>query len=293
MADGGELKLSAPVNARYFSVNTSRQHPHKPLRALAGIHLRPDLARHDNARGHGLERGRCGHPARGRRGRARRLCQTQLAEREVHTGGPVNHTDVVMLEASLLGIEDLGDQVFPKNDLLVGALETVVGNSMDTGNPVFVAEHPMTTVEELGPYAVCLHLRDSVVYEVPEGIAVKWVPLGEGTVDFKAIVARAAQILPEVYIYCKPITGRPPVTIPVYSEEFWSNWFPRGRSRDLARFIALAKTGKPYDKAEVAEDEPKSVAKFMDAMKIQQLEHMDRSLAYCHKDLDLGVRWRG
>ena len=35
--------------------------------------------------------------------------QAQLAEREVHTGGPVNHTDVVMLEASLLGIEDLGD----------------------------------------------------------------------------------------------------------------------------------------------------------------------------------------
>ena len=35
--------------------------------------------------------------------------QTQLAEREVHTGGPVNHTEVVMLEATLLGIEDLGD----------------------------------------------------------------------------------------------------------------------------------------------------------------------------------------
>ncbi len=35
--------------------------------------------------------------------------QAQLAEREVHTGGPANHTDVVMLEASLLGIEDLGD----------------------------------------------------------------------------------------------------------------------------------------------------------------------------------------
>ena len=35
--------------------------------------------------------------------------QAQLSEREVHTGGPVNHTDVVMLEARLLGIEDLGD----------------------------------------------------------------------------------------------------------------------------------------------------------------------------------------
>ncbi len=34
--------------------------------------------------------------------------QTQLAQREVHTGGPFNHTDVVMLEAQLLGLEDLG-----------------------------------------------------------------------------------------------------------------------------------------------------------------------------------------
>jgi predicted lipid-binding transport protein (Tim44 family) len=34
--------------------------------------------------------------------------QQQLAEREAHTGGPVNQTDVVMIEAKLLGIEDLG-----------------------------------------------------------------------------------------------------------------------------------------------------------------------------------------
>jgi hypothetical protein len=34
--------------------------------------------------------------------------KTQLAEREAHTGGPVNHTDVVMIDASLLGIEDIG-----------------------------------------------------------------------------------------------------------------------------------------------------------------------------------------
>lgn len=33
----------------------------------------------------------------------------QLAEREVHRGDQPNHTDVVMLEAQLLGIEELGD----------------------------------------------------------------------------------------------------------------------------------------------------------------------------------------
>lgn len=35
--------------------------------------------------------------------------KTQLAEREAHTGGPVNHTDVVMIDAKLLGIEDTGE----------------------------------------------------------------------------------------------------------------------------------------------------------------------------------------
>ena len=35
--------------------------------------------------------------------------RSQLADREAHTGGPANQTDVVMIDASLLGIEDLGD----------------------------------------------------------------------------------------------------------------------------------------------------------------------------------------
>jgi predicted lipid-binding transport protein (Tim44 family) len=35
--------------------------------------------------------------------------QAQLADREAHTGGPINLTEVVMIEAHLLGIEDLGD----------------------------------------------------------------------------------------------------------------------------------------------------------------------------------------
>ena len=177
-------------------------------------------------------------------------------------------------------------------ELILAAGKEFVGSYLDTGNPVFVAEDPMTTVEELGPLAVCLHLRDSVVYEVPEGIAVQWVPLGEGTVDFNAIVAKAAEILPDVYIYCKPITARPPVVIPVYTDEFWTKWFPRSRSRDLERFIRLAKHGKPYDKAQVVEDVEGGRNVFMDALKVQQIEHMERSLKYCRKSLDLGVKWR-
>jgi sugar phosphate isomerase/epimerase len=184
-------------------------------------------------------------------------------------------------------------QAWETRTLIETAGKEFVGSYLDTGNPVFVAEDPMTTLEELGPYAVTFHLRDSVVYEEPGGIAVQWVPLGEGTVDFKAIVARAAEILsPAVYIYCKPITARPPVVLPVYTNEFWIKYFPRARSRDLARFLALAKRGKPYDQPHVMEDVAGQRDRFMDALKIQQLDHMERSLEYCRKSLDLGLRWR-
>ena len=193
-----------------------------------------------------------------------------------------------------IGIENHKElQAWETRQLIETAGKEFTGSYLDTGNPVFVAEDPLTTVEQLGPYAVSFHLRDSVVYEHPDGIAIQWVPLGEGTIDFKSLVARAAAILPPVHIYCKPITARPPVVLPVYSEEFWTKWFPRARSRDLARFLALARRGRPYDKPHIAADLPEVRDRYMEALKIQQLEHMRVSLDYCRKTLDLGIRWRG
>lgn len=200
-----------------------------------------------------------------------------------------------VMDAGLkIGIENHKElQAWETRQLIETAGKEFTGSYLDTGNPVFVAEDPLTTVEELGPYAVTFHLRDSVVYEHPEGIAVQWVPLGEGTIDFRALVARAAEILPPVRIYCKPITARPPVVLPVYSHEFWTKWFPRARSRDLGRFLALARRGRPYDKPHIAADVPELRELYMSALKVQQMEHMQQSLEFCRKSLDLGVRWRG
>ena len=199
-----------------------------------------------------------------------------------------------VMDAGLkIGIENHKElQAWETRQLIETAGKEFVGSYLDTGNPVFVAEDPATTLEELGPYAVSFHLRDSVVYEHEGGIAVQWVPLGEGTIDFRALVARAAQIMSPVCIYCKPITARPPVVLPVYSDEFWQKWFPRGRSRDLGRFLALARRGRPYDKPHIIADIPEVRDRYMEALKIQQLEHMETSLQYCRKTLDLGIRWR-
>ncbi len=155
-----------------------------------------------------------------------------------------------VMDAGLkIGLENHKElHAFQTRTVIETAGKEFVGSYLDTGNPVFVCEDPLTTIEELGPYAVSFHLRDSVVYNHPDGVAIQWVPLGEGTNDFRQLIARAAELMgPQVHIYCKPITARPAVVLPIYSDEFWTKWFPRCRAKDLGRFLALAKRGKPYD----------------------------------------------
>jgi sugar phosphate isomerase/epimerase len=178
--------------------------------------------------------------------------------------------------------------------LIESAGKEFVGSYLDTGNPVFVFEDPMETVETLGPLAVTLHLRDSVVYEARGGIAVQWVPLGEGVVDFKRIVARAKELCPQVYVYIKPITGRPPVVMRYLDPEFMKS-FTDLKASTLGSFLALAKSGHPYEREMVIEDVAgrSSIEPYAAALQYQQKDHMERSVDYGKKVLDLGVKWRG
>jgi 3-oxoisoapionate decarboxylase len=178
-------------------------------------------------------------------------------------------------------------------ELVEAAGTDYVGIYMDTGNPVFVLEHPLTTLETLAPYVLTLHLRDSVVYEHERGVAVQWVPLGEGVVDFAEIVARARELCPDAYVYIKPITGRPPAVLPYLESDFWKK-FPDIRAADLARFLALARSGHPYEGHVVIEDLQgrRIPPQFLSAIQFQQREHLERSVSYARSVLDLGVRWR-
>ena len=184
-------------------------------------------------------------------------------------------------------------QAWELKGLIEQAGPDYVGVYMDTGNPVFVLEHPLAVLETLAPHILTLHLRDSVVYEHKRGVAVQWVPLGEGVVDFKQIVARARELCPNVYVYVKPITGRPPEVLPYLEPAFWAT-FPKARAADLARFLALAKSGTPYERHVVIEDlQGRPIPEqFLAAVQYQQREHMERSVEYAKKTLDLGIRWR-
>ena len=110
-----------------------------------------------------------------------------------------------------IAIENHKDfQAWETRTFIEGAGKEFVGSYLDTGNPVFVLENPMTTLEVLGPLAVTVHLRDSVIYEHPRGVAVQWVALGDGIVDFKAFLARMHQSArPSTFISSRLRAGRP------------------------------------------------------------------------------------
>src|SRR5262249_46880739 len=155
---------------------------------------------------------------------------------------------------------------------------------------VFVFEDPMETVETLGPLAVTLHLRDSVVYEARGGIAVQWGPLGDGVVDFRRIVARAKELWPNGYVDIEPISGRPAVVMRYLDPEFMKT-FTDLKASTLARFLALAKSGHPYEREMVIEDVAgrSTIEPYAAALQYQQKDHMERSVEYGKKVLELGV----
>ena len=216
--------------------------------------------------------------------------------------GPVEQhmeTAIRLLKSVRSQVMDLGIKVAIENHKDLQAWETrqvietagkeFVGSYLDTGNPSFVLESPLTTLEELGPYAVTVHLRDSVIYETARGVAVQWVPLGEGVIDFPAFLARMKEICPPVYVYIKPITGRPPQELPYLEPEYWKR-YSRPRATDLSRFLAVAKKGRPYEGHMVIEDIPgrPTPEAFVSAVQFQQREHMERSIAYARNKLHLG-----
>jgi 3-oxoisoapionate decarboxylase len=169
-----------------------------------------------------------------------------------------------------------------------------VASCLDTGNPMWVAEDPMVSLEVLAPYVVTTHVRDSAIFEHPRGAAAQWVVLGEGSVDFVKFTAAFRRLCPKSSMQMELITGRPPRVVPYLEPAFWKA-FPKTPAPEFARFVALAKSGHPYMGPMVIEDveglKPPPV--MVEALKEQQRIDLIRSFEYARKTLNVGINWRG
>jgi sugar phosphate isomerase/epimerase len=120
----------------------------------------------------------------------------------------------------------------------------VMGVCLDSGNPVWMLEDPHMTLEMLIPYAETSHVRDSAVWKVPEGIAVRWVNMGDGNVDIDGWVRKFIQAKPGLPIIFENLVSANPRIHRIYDQKFWDNW-SRMPASELSRFLAVAEKGTP------------------------------------------------
>jgi len=128
--------------------------------------------------------------------------------------------------------------------LVEAAGRDILGVCLDSANPVWMLEDPHMTLEMLGPWAESSHIRDSAVWRVPEGIAVRWVNVGDGNVDIYGWIKKFIAMRPGLPLIFENLVSRQPRIFNVFDSRFWDN-YRKMPAWEFSRFVALAERGKP------------------------------------------------
>jgi sugar phosphate isomerase/epimerase len=170
-----------------------------------------------------------------------------------------NHNaDLQAREIKLL-IEDVGPDI--------------LGVCLDSGNPLAIMEDPHLTLEVLGPYAATTHVRDTAVWRVPEGAALRWMNMGEGNVDIDGWVKKFVKMHPTMPLTFENLPMPTPRIVPIFTPDAFQ-YFPKMPAADLARYLTLAEHGSAP---------PAAVAKPGKDRGEQQREDLEVCLRYTRK----------
>ena len=152
-----------------------------------------------------------------------------------------------------------------------------VGVCLDSGNPLWTIEDPHLTLETLHPYVLTSHVRDTAVWNVPQGAAVAWVQMGRGNIDIDSYVKKYSELCAGKALSLEIIVTGPRI-FPYKDPAFWDG-YRKDPAWEFERFAALADAGKPYKTEPV---EKKDEAQ-------RQREALDESLNYTKKLLGMNT----
>jgi sugar phosphate isomerase/epimerase len=122
-----------------------------------------------------------------------------------------------------------------------------VGVHFDFGNNISLCELPANTLANLLPYVIASHIKDMAVQWYDEGFLLSEVPLGEGCLDIREMVATLRKKDPNMPLDLEMI-ARDPLKIPVFTDKYWVTFDDASSplpGRDFARTVALVNTNKP------------------------------------------------
>ncbi|SPF35070.1 Xylose isomerase domain protein TIM barrel [Candidatus Sulfopaludibacter sp. SbA4] len=127
--------------------------------------------------------------------------------------------------------------------LIEAAGRDFVGSCLDSGNPLWTIEDPHLTLETLAPYVLTSHVRDTAVWNTPQGAAVAWTRMGEGNIGMEDYIRE----------YAAKCTGKPlslevivtgPRNFNYRDPKFWDA-YRATPAWEFVRFQALAEKGTP------------------------------------------------
>lgn len=163
--------------------------------------------------------------------------------------------------------------------LIEAAGKDFVGANVDSGNACWTLEDPLASLSALAPYALSSSLRDAMIWESQNGATLQWAAMGEGCVDWKTYFAKFAEMCPQVPVHIETISGSAR-ELAYLKADFWKD-YPKARASEFAKFVALAKRGKPLLPHKSADAEGEQA---------YQKGELERSIRYCKETLGLGLK---
>src|SRR5206468_7099425 len=145
---------------------------------------------------------------------------TKIAERVSVNLAVENHQDLASEELLWL-CESIGSPHF--------------GITLDTGNLLATAEHPLDFFRSVAPHVKNVHLKDYWIYLSEEGYRLVRCPLGQGIIDFPTLFAilKDANRDVSMSIELGALEAR---HIRVLADDYWPDYPPRSASQ-LARVL--------------------------------------------------------
>lgn len=130
--------------------------------------------------------------------------------------------------------------------LIEGAGKDFVGACIDSGNAVWTIEDPHLMLETLAPYVLTSHVRDSYVFNSPQGTAVQWSRMGDGNIGMQDYLRKYVQQCPDAAVSLEVIVSNTPRLFNHRDPAAWE-LFKTTPAWEFARFLALCDKGVPRE----------------------------------------------
>lgn len=160
--------------------------------------------------------------------------------------------------------------------LVEAAGRDFVGVCLDSGNALWALEDPHAALETLAPYVLTSHVRDGVVWKVPEGAAVSWTRMGEGSVGIDRFLHEYRRACPACAVALEVIVSDEPRVLTYRSPGFWDD-YRRMPASEFERFTALVERGSPVSRRPFHDGESRAS---------REIEDIDVSLRWTRAQLD-------